>query len=64
MAVIALASDPNVPQIAAGIGEAAMMQQRPVCGDARVLLGGAGLRGELKQVPVAAELGGCGRSQM
>ncbi len=46
-----------MPQIAAGIGEAAMMQQRPVLGDARVLLGRAGLRGELQQVPVAAELG-------
>ena len=34
-----------------------MMQQRAARGDARVLLGGAGLRGELQQVPVAAELG-------
>ncbi len=43
-------------QIASGVGKAAVVQQRAVLGDARILFGGARLRGELEQVPVAAEL--------
>jgi hypothetical protein len=33
-----------------------MVQQWAVLGDARILFGGGRLRGELQQVPVAAEL--------